>query len=1022
MAATASSSQPISIVSRDPQRSANDNLNIPSLHHPNFAGSPMNTSSSSSFLAHPSHLANPRYAGTSPRSAESSTSWSIHPGPLFVSAGSLGSTSGSLGANSISGSAGSFKSRMYPGLGCSPVPVLNPLDPEFKFRGIVGSMESDHGSLIDGHMAQREVEQFRDFTCCGLSLCDLHALVEHFESHHVHVVDPTQPLPHPHPQSAFGFTPIPMYPGDPGYGKGGGSVNGTAAGSGSASSDIPTSTDSSLAGALGPSSSTTVPSNDTANPTGSAPSGFDLDDIDMEMDPEPEHEHDHESATSPAPSASSSSNHSCNSNPNSSSNRSSPLGGGAGPLPLTQPQRFANANGGIPNGTRSSVSSPPDTPLLTTPVSPFATAPATQATYSWSSGVQGQGQGQGQGDGLVGLASNIQSQQGQVQVPAGPSAFDNVTLPAKHIHGGNGMFAHPYASASSARRHYTHPLSPLSSASTSAATSPASASSSSTFAFGNQSQQQRTGLHHTQSLYALRLARHVAEQREREREDLMKRALNGYAGYEDYSRGFPGAGPMDTIDGGIAGAGGVQCTATGLASSGGIARMSVGPTETAIHPGLLFGNGNANANGDAGPMMNGRVKTEPGTTRTTPAQSRSGSPSSPSSAFASASTSSTLASASASTTVSTSGTSTPSSVGGPAARKALSAGSLVSSSSSVLPRSTSSLLLSKPFKCPTPGCTKSYKQANGLKYHVTHGQCSFTPPPELSSISELGLSIGVNLKLGPMGLEGLENMSEAERREAEKEAERRLRPFCCQVKPCTRRYKNMNGLRYHYQHSGEHGMIGLRMLASGRHDATREQSVERSDEEGDGGDAEGGDVAAGERGNFTERRSVERTGSTERGRRRERKEGAMRHAAQTSSAPSTPGPSQLTAAAIPKSSPFTTQAFPGFAQHLQQQQQEASHQHQRSLSGSSGQQQPRSPLSQAFSAHTAAFAQVPFANLSAPNNGFSHMNGGTTNGMMNGMNGVNAMNQYAFAVQSQPASAYASPWGSRAGSPTSGAV
>ncbi|KAL5480371.1 hypothetical protein ACEPAI_1641 [Sanghuangporus weigelae] len=1012
MAAAATSSQPISIISRDPQRSANDNLNIPSLH---FAGSPMNTSSSSSFLAHPSHLANPRYAGTSPRSAESSTSWSIHPGPLFVSAGSLGSTSGSLGANSISGSAGSFRNRMYPGPGCSPASVLNPLEPEFKFRGIVGSLESDHGSLIDAHMAQREVEQFRDFTCCGLSLRDLHALVEHFESHHVHVVDPTQPLPHPHPQSAFEYTPIPMYPGDPGYGKSGGSVNGTATGSGSASSDIPTSTDSSLAGALGPSSSTTAPSNDTANPTGSASSGFDLDDIDMEMDPEPEHD---EPATSPAPSASSSSNHSCNSNPNSSSNRSSPLGGGAGPLPLTQPQRFANANGGIPNGTRSSVSSPPDTPLLTTPVSPYATASATQTTFPWASGVQGQGQ-----DGLVGLASNIQSQQGQVQVPAGPPAFDNVTLPAKHIHGGNGIFAHPYANASSARRHYTHPLSPLSSASTSAATSPASASSSSTFAFGNQSQQQRTGLHHTQSLYALRLARHVAEQREREREDLMKRALNGYAGYEDYSRGFPGASSMDTINGGIAGAGGVQCTATGLASVGGMERMSVGPTETAIHPGLLFGNGNANANGDAGTMTNGGVKTEPGTARTTPAQSRSGSPSSPSSVFASASASSTLASTSTSTAVSTPGTSTPSST----VRKAPSAGSSASSSSSVLPRSTSSLLLSKPFKCPTLGCTKSYKQANGLKYHVTHGQCSFTPPPELSSISELGLSIGVHLKLGPMGLEGLENMSEAERREAEKEAERRLRPFCCQVKPCTRRYKNMNGLRYHYQHSGEHGMIGLRMLASGRHDATREQSAERSDEEGEGGDGEGGDAAGGERGNTAERRSVERTGSAERGRRRERKERSMGHAGQTSSAPSTPGPSHLTAAsAVPKSSPFTTQAFPGFVQHLQQPQQQSQQQHQRSLSGSSGQQQPRSPLSQAFSAQTAAFAQGPFANMNAPTNGFVHMNGGTMNGMMNGMNGVNgvnAMNQYAFAVQSQPASAYASPWGSRAGSPTSsGAV
>ncbi|EEB96032.1 hypothetical protein MPER_04902, partial [Moniliophthora perniciosa FA553] len=34
------------------------------------------------------------------------------------------------------------------------------------------------------------------------------------------------------------------------------------------------------------------------------------------------------------------------------------------------------------------------------------------------------------------------------------------------------------------------------------------------------------------------------------------------------------------------------------------------------------------------------------------------------------------------------------------------------------PSTTSSLLMSKPFKCPKPNCNKSYKQANGLKYHI----------------------------------------------------------------------------------------------------------------------------------------------------------------------------------------------------------------------------------------------------------------------------------------------------------------
>ena len=106
----------------------------------------------------------------------------------------------------------------------------------------------------------------------------------------------------------------------------------------------------------------------------------------------------------------------------------------------------------------------------------------------------------------------------------------------------------------------------------------------------------------------------------------------------------------------------------------------------------------------------------------------------------------------------------------------------------------SSLMVTKPFKCPKPNCNKSYKQANGLKYHMTHGSCNFTPCKE-----------GEMLK---------EGMSDSEVREIEK----RLRPYACGVGDCARRYKNMNGLRYHYQHSGEHGALGLALLASGQHE------------------------------------------------------------------------------------------------------------------------------------------------------------------------------------------------------------
>ncbi|KAK7443166.1 hypothetical protein VKT23_015764 [Stygiomarasmius scandens] len=194
---------------------------------------------------------------------------------------------------------------------------------------------------------------------------------------------------------------------------------------------------------------------------------------------------------------------------------------------------------------------------------------------------------------------------------------------------------------------------------------------------------------------------------------------------------------------------------------------------------------------------------------------------------------------------------------------------------------------SKPFKCPKPNCNKSYKQANGLKYHITHGSCNFAPPKDLEHVQALlerkrkdraaqlasstshsttnsttdisqnataetqeddvpgsgwtspgGTSSAVptapssptaahstsfqsdpNLGSGSVGdLDLGLDLSEQELLALSLEAEKKLKPFACGVGDCTRRYKNMNGLRYHYAHTGEHGAIGLAMLASGVHE------------------------------------------------------------------------------------------------------------------------------------------------------------------------------------------------------------
>lgn len=95
----------------------------------------------------------------------------------------------------------------------------------------------------------------------------------------------------------------------------------------------------------------------------------------------------------------------------------------------------------------------------------------------------------------------------------------------------------------------------------------------------------------------------------------------------------------------------------------------------------------------------------------------------------------------------------------------------------------------RPFRCPQPGCQKSYKQSNGLKYHMSKGQCNF----EVRDAVEWG---------------GL----------TQEEAEEKSRPFVCAAgEGCAKRYRQMNGLKYHYMNSGLHGEVGLILLAQGQH-------------------------------------------------------------------------------------------------------------------------------------------------------------------------------------------------------------
>lgn len=215
-------------------------------------------------------------------------------------------------------------------------------------------------------------------------------------------------------------------------------------------------------------------------------------------------------------------------------------------------------------------------------------------------------------------------------------------------------------------------------------------------------------------------------------------AFNAYAGYSDYSSLLPGTVPSPT--------GQPTSSEDPTAYPGG----QYGARSGCVPPALLLNS------------------TTGSTTHSTPGSSRVASPTPSTSKFPTSLAAAASSSAPASPTQAQ--------------------GSQTARASTTLSRPATSLLLSKPFKCPKPNCNKSYKQANGLKYHMTHGSCNFAPPKDLEQLQALLAS----KRKG--GEDGGEPITDAELREVEKEAERRLRPYACGVGDCQRRYKNMNGL------------------------------------------------------------------------------------------------------------------------------------------------------------------------------------------------------------------------------------
>ena len=102
----------------------------------------------------------------------------------------------------------------------------------------------------------------------------------------------------------------------------------------------------------------------------------------------------------------------------------------------------------------------------------------------------------------------------------------------------------------------------------------------------------------------------------------------------------------------------------------------------------------------------------------------------------------------------------------------------------------------KPFRCPVIGCEKAYKNQNGLKYHRTVSKAHQACLSNLTSLQH-----GHNNQALKENVDGTFSIINPETQSPypgtlgmEKE-----KPYKCDV--CGKRYKNLNGLKYHKTHS-----------------------------------------------------------------------------------------------------------------------------------------------------------------------------------------------------------------------------
>lgn len=105
------------------------------------------------------------------------------------------------------------------------------------------------------------------------------------------------------------------------------------------------------------------------------------------------------------------------------------------------------------------------------------------------------------------------------------------------------------------------------------------------------------------------------------------------------------------------------------------------------------------------------------------------------------------------------------------------------------------IVVDKPYKCKNLGCDKAYKNMNGLKYHRMHGVCnknniSHTDLGNTSPAPQTPPASGVSTPAPSVpGSPALSLHSSFNNPVVEEKR------YSCEK--CTKRYKNLNGLKYH---------------------------------------------------------------------------------------------------------------------------------------------------------------------------------------------------------------------------------